>query len=226
MWPRLTLALLATITLGSGRSMAHELRYLALGDSYTIGEAVVEADRWPVQLARALRARGVAVSDPRIVARTGWTTDELSAAMDETRLDPPYDLVSLLIGVNNQYRGRSLDEYRTQFRALLQRAIALAGDQPARVFVMSIPDWGVTPFATQSGRDRAQIARELDAFNQAARRMAAERGVAFVDITAISRDPKRGAALLAEDGLHPSGKQYTLWMQRALPVVQGLLQQP
>jgi lysophospholipase L1-like esterase len=223
MWLRLALALM--IALGSGRTMAQSLRYLALGDSYTIGEAVATNERWPVQLAQTLRARGVALSDPYIVARTGWTTDELSAAMDAEHLEPPYDLVSLLIGVNNQYRGRALDEYRTQFRALLQRAIALAGDRPERVFVLSIPDWGVTPFATSSGRDRTQIAREIDEFNRAAHRIAAEHDVAFIDITPISRDTKLATTLLADDGLHPSGKQYALWMRKALPVVQALLQQ-
>ena len=137
-----------------------ELRYLALGDSYTIGEGVEDCARWPAQLARALRADGMAITDPQVIAQTGWTTDELDAAIDAAQLLPGYDLASLLIGVNNQYRGRSVEEYREQFSGLLERAIALAGHQHSRVFVLSIPDWSVTPFA--QGRDRARIAQEID----------------------------------------------------------------
>src|SRR5688572_22584734 len=158
--------------------------YLALGDSYTIGESVPAAGRWPSLLAAKLRARGIAIDAPRIIARTGWTTDELDEAIDEAELSEHYDLVSLLIGVNNQYRGRDLAEYRGQFTDLLDRAIGFAGGDARRVFVLSIPDWGTTPFA--EGRDRAKIARELDAFNAAAREIAGKRGVAFVDITPIS----------------------------------------
>ena len=196
------------------------LSYLALGDSYTIGEGVAVEDRWPVRLAASLRTQGVAVAEPRILATTGWTTDELSTAMDAADLAPPYDLVSLLIGVNNQYRGRPVDDYRAQFSRLLARAIALAGDRPGRVFVLSIPDWGVTPFARQSGRDTARIAAELDEFNLTARDETASAGVAFVDIAPISR---AHAGLLAEDGLHPAGAQYALWADAALPVARRLL---
>ncbi|MHB8913168.1 MAG: GDSL-type esterase/lipase family protein, partial [Lysobacter sp.] len=168
------------------------LRYLALGDSYTIGEGVPEAGRWPVQLVRALRADGVALADPRIIATTGWTTDELAAAIDAAQPRDRFDFVSLLIGVNNQYRGRDVADYRDQFTALLERAIAFAGGRAERVLVLSIPDWGVTPFAAaqyaqQRGRDAAQIAGELDAYNAAARAICDARGVAFVDITAVSR---------------------------------------
>src|SRR5580704_16030613 len=152
------------------------MRYLALGDSYSIGEGVPEAGRWPVQLAVRLRREGIALDDPTIIATTGWTTDELSAAMDATTFAPPYDLVSLLIGVNNQYRGRDASDYRGQFRHLLDRAIALAGMQPARVLVLSIPDWGVTPFAHGSGRDVLKIAQELDVYNAIAREETAHRG--------------------------------------------------
>ena len=195
--------------------------YLALGDSYTIGESVDESLRWPVQLAARLRARGIALEDPRIVARTGWTTGELSDAIDAQSLAPRYGLVSLLIGVNNQYRGRELANYREEFGALLERAIGFAGGNAGRVVVVSIPDWGVTPFAR--GRDGARIARELDAFNAAAREIAGKRGVAFVDITGISRDPGAKAQMLADDGLHPSAAQYALWAEAVEPVVVGLL---
>jgi lysophospholipase L1-like esterase len=207
--------------------MAHAaeapLRWLALGDSYTIGEDVVEAGRWPVQLASLLAARGIAVEPPTFVARTGWTTDELSAALDEAPILPPYDLVSLLIGVNNQYRGRALDEYAMQFTALLDRAIGLAGGRAQRVLVLSIPDWGVTPFAAASGRDVGVIACEIDACNATAAAVCARRGVAFVDITGLSRDPGAMPDMLAADGLHPSAGQYALWAERTLPVAMALL---
>jgi lysophospholipase L1-like esterase len=199
------------------------LRHLALGDSYTIGEGVAEDSRWPVQLARALRSEGIALDDPDIIATTGWTTDELAAAIDAAQPADDYALVSLLIGVNNQYRGRSVDEYRHEFSALLERAIGFAGGRSDRVLVLGIPDWGVTRFGHASGRDLAVIADELDAYNDAARDICALRGVAFVDITPVSRD--RGAApdMLADDGLHPSAAMYARWTQLALPVARRLL---
>jgi lysophospholipase L1-like esterase len=196
------------------------MRYLALGDSYSIGEGVPEAGRWPVQLAVRLRREGVALDDPTIVATTGWTTDELSAAMDATSFAPPYELVSLLIGVNNQYRGRGADEYRDQFQQLLERAVALAGHRGERVLVLSIPDWGVTPFAHGSGRDVLRIASELDVFNAIAHEEAERRGAHFVDITGISR---QHPALLADDGLHPSAAQYALWTEAAVPTAVAML---
>ena len=189
------------------------LRYLALGDSYTIGERVDEAERWPVQLVERLRAEGMGVAPPEIIAVTGWTTDELGAGIDAANPKQPYDLVSLLIGVNNQYRGRPLDEYRRQFAGLLDRAVGFAGADPDRVVVVSFPDWGVTPFA--AGRDRAQIAREVDAFNAAAAEIARQRGVPFVDITALSRT--QGGQTVA-DGLHPSAEAYRAWVDRIEPV--------
>ena len=199
------------------------MRYLALGDSYTIGEGVAPDGRWPAQLARTLRDEGIALGGPDIIAATGWTTDELDAAIDVARPADDHDLVSLLIGVNNQYRGRSVDEYRHEFSALLERAIGFAGHRSDRVLVLSIPDWGVTRFGHASGRDLAAIADELDAYNSAAHDICAMRGVAFVDITPVSRD--RGAApdMLAEDGLHPSAAMYARWTQLALPVARRLL---
>ncbi len=199
------------------------LSWLALGDSYSIGEGVAPAGRWPMQLAAMLRARGIAIDDPRIIATTGWTTDELSAAMDAEAPLGDWDFVSLLIGVNNQYRGRPLDDYIGEFTRLLQRAIALAGDAPGRVLVLSIPDWGVTPFARDSGRDLQQIADDLDAYNAAAQELCDRHGVAFVDITDISRDRGDEAEMLADDGLHPSAAMYTRWAAAALPVARTLL---
>ncbi len=196
-------------------------RILALGDSYTIGEGVAAEDRWPVQLAVRLREQGLAVAEPQIIARTGWTTDELDRAIDQAQPAGPFDLVTLLIGVNNQYRGRSQEEYRAQFRDLFNRAAELAGGNPRRVLVLSIPDWGVTPFAM--GRDSARIAAEIDAYNQINREETLSGGGEYVDITDISRQAVTEDGLLAADGLHPSGKMYAAWVERALPVVQEML---
>ncbi len=191
--------------------------YLALGDSYTIGEGVEDEQRWPVQLAAVLRARGVGMAHPQIVARSGWTTDELSAAIDAEdahgNLQPHYALVSLQIGVNNQYRGRGVEDYREEFSRLFERAVGFAGGDPARVLVLSIPDWGMTPFAQASGRDRAQIAREIDEYNAAAEALCHRRGATWVDITDLTRRPDLADELVA-DGLHPSAAMYTLWVER------------
>ncbi len=197
------------------------LTLLSLGDSYTIGESVAPADRWPVQLARLLREQGYSVAEPRIIAQTGWTTGDLAAAIQEGELEPPYDIVTLLIGVNNQYRGYSLEDYQREFANLLEQAIAFAGGDSGRVFVLSIPDWSVTPFAF--GRDRAAIAAAIDAFNAINRELADSRGVHYVDVTPISRQAIEDEALLAPDGLHPSAKMYAEWARLALPdVLQAL----
>ncbi len=213
------------MTLGIGVASTHgaDLRILALGDSYTIGEGVAPADRWPDQLAATLRKSGHAVAAPEIVARTGWTTDELSAAMDRHELHPPYDLVTLLIGVNNQYRGRDVDNYRVEFHTLLQRAIALAGGRADRVIVVSIPDWGVTHFGLDSGRDIARIAREIDAYNAAAAAIAAQSRVAFADVTNASRRGADHADMLVGDGLHPSATMYRRWLETILPLASAAL---
>lgn len=198
-------------------------RFLALGDSYTIGEGVVADGRWPNQLAAALGRAGVTIDAPEIVARTGWTTDELAAAMDRHTFHPPYALVTLLIGVNNQYRGRDLGNYRTEFRALLERAIALAGARPAHVVVISIPDWGATRFGRESGRDRSMIARELDAYNAANAEIATMLHVAYVDVTAASRAGGDHADMLVGDGLHPSAAMYGRWAEAILPAAREAL---
>jgi lysophospholipase L1-like esterase len=200
------------------------LNYLALGDSYTIGEGVAEESRWPMQLAQALRSDGIALEDPDIIATTGWTTDELDAAIDAAQPANDFALVSLLIGVNNQYRGRSVDGYRHEFAALLERAIGFAGGRSGRVLVLSIPDWGVTRFGHDSGRDLAAIADELDAYNAAAHDVCTARGVAFVDITPVSRGLGAEPSMLADDGLHPSAAMHAQWMQLALPVARRLLE--
>ena len=201
---------------GGPPSPAAEIRILALGDSYTIGEGVAEADRWPVRLAAMLRGRGKAVAAPKIIARTGWTTDELSAGIDAARPDSAYDLVTLLIGVNNQYRDRSENEYRAQFRALLARAVAFAGGRATRVIVVSIPDWGVTPFA--NGRDRRGIGQAIDRFNAINREETNHAGARYADITPRSRRAADDETLVAADGLHPSASMYAAWLDVILPI--------
>jgi lysophospholipase L1-like esterase len=215
--------LTAVLATQGAPATTQELRFLALGDSYTIGEGVAALQRWPQQLANRLRLEGIALGDPRIVATTGWTTDELDGAMDAAAFEPPYDFVTLSIGVNNQYRGRSADEYRDQFRALLARAIALAGGRHDRVVVVSIPDWGVTKFGRGSGRDVAKIASELDAYNAINRDEARRAGAAWADVSAISRTSADAPDQLADDGLHPSGKQYARWLETILPAARAAL---
>ncbi|MGZ8869297.1 MAG: SGNH/GDSL hydrolase family protein [Thermoanaerobaculia bacterium] len=185
-------------------------RFLALGDSYTIGEAVPPAERWP-----ALLAERLALSEPQIIARTGWTTEELSAALDDAKPAGPFDLVSLLIGVNNQYRGGDAESYRAEFADLLRRAIGFAGEKPRRVVVVSIPDWGVTPFA--GDRNAAQIAADIDRFNAVNREEAERAGAHYADIVSISREAKTDPSLTAGDGLHPSGAMYRRWVGIILP---------
>ncbi|MEO7073277.1 MAG: GDSL-type esterase/lipase family protein [Rhodanobacter sp.] len=195
-------------------------RFLALGDSYTVGEAVPAADAWPAQLAARLRAKGNMVADPQIIAMTGWTCEELGRGMDAATLAPPYALVTLQIGVNDQYRGQDVAGYRQQFAALLASAIALAGNDARRVVVVSIPDWGTTPFATANNRDAPDIARQLDAYNADARAQTAHRGAHWCDVTDLSR---QHGHLLAADGLHPDSAQYRLWSARILPAARAAL---
>jgi lysophospholipase L1-like esterase len=196
-------------------------RFLALGDSYTIGEGVAEDARWPMQLAARLRQHGAAIDTPEIIARTGWTTDDLARALDQRRPRGPYDLVTLLIGVNDQYGGRAVEEYRPKFRALLGRAIELAGGRVAHVIVVSIPDWSVTPFATRF--DAAEIAQEIARYNALNREEAQRAGAPYVDITPSTRTAGADRTLLAQDGLHPSARMYAAWVQLILPAARVAL---
>jgi lysophospholipase L1-like esterase len=191
------------------------IRFLALGDSYTVGEGISDRHSWPVLLGRQLRARGLAVDEPLIIAQTGWTTGELQAAIEREQPGGPFELVSLLVGVNNQYRGLAIQDYRLDFRELLELAIGYAGGEADRVLVLSIPDWGVTPFAR--GRDRARIAGEIDAFNTVNREETVAIGARYIDVTPISRQASAGDAWLAPDGLHPSAEMYSAWVELVLP---------
>ncbi|HZX80266.1 MAG TPA: SGNH/GDSL hydrolase family protein [Lysobacter sp.] len=199
------------------------MRYLALGDSYTFGEGVDPAQRWPVQLAHALRDDGIAIGEPRILAKTGWTTEELAVAIAAAQPLGRFDFVTLGIGVNDQYRGHTAAEYRAQLAPLLDTAVSLAGGHAERLMMLSIPDWGATRFARQEGRDVPAIAREIDAFNDIARAMCESRRIAFVDITPASRDGGDADPMLVDDGLHPSGAMYARWVDAALPVAHRLL---
>ncbi|MBN1388052.1 MAG: SGNH/GDSL hydrolase family protein [Bacteroidales bacterium] len=198
-----------------------EVTYLALGDSYTIGESVDLTMRWPVQLADRLREDSIYIADPDIIARTGWTTDELMNGIESVNPGNDYDLVSLLIGVNNQYQGRDIYNFRDELVELISIAITCANNEADNVIVLSIPDWGVMPFA--SGRDKDQIAEEIDAFNDVVKQECNYAGVEFFDITEISRRAAYDASLVASDGLHPSGKMYGLWVEKIYSHVYELL---
>ena len=189
------------------------IRYLALGDSYTIGEDVETLQRWPMQLAESLRQEGIEIAEPRIIAKTGWTTGELLQAMEPQLKNEKFDLVSVLIGVNNQYRGLPIEEYEKDLHKIFNRALEHSENAAAGVFAVSIPDYGVTPFGAEN---EEKIGRELDEFNRVFQIVAEEYGIAFFDITPISRRAKEDPALIADDKLHPSGKMYSLWVDHIL----------
>jgi lysophospholipase L1-like esterase len=190
----------------------HMYTYLALGDSYTIGEQVPASENFPHQTVKLLRAMNVNVTDPVIIATTGWTTDELATAIREHNITDTFSIVSLLIGVNNQYRGRSVENYREEYTQLLNQSLHFAGGNARHVFVLSIPDWGVTPFA--EGRDRKQIAEDIDAYNAACKEITEAAGCHYIEITESTRAHGLDAAWLAADGLHPSGREYAAWAER------------
>lgn len=185
--------------------------YLALGDSYTIGEQVPAADNYPNQAIQMLRKKGVSFYAPEIIAKTGWTSDELQSAINEHQFLEKYDFVSLLIGVNNQYRGLPVNEFEDQFEALLKKAIQFAGNDRSRVVIISIPDWGVTPFA--EGRDRKLITAEIDTYNNVCKSIAGKYSIHYIYITDWTREAASDHSLLAADGLHPSGKEYSRWAE-------------
>jgi len=197
-------------------------KYLALGDSYTIGQSVAATERYPVQATISLRTMGINMADAEIIATTGWTTQDLWGAIKDKPVNPSYDMVTLLIGVNNQYQGRSLSEYKTQFTALLQRSIGLAGGKTDRVIVISIPDYSVTPFARYA--DREKIAQEIDSFNAANQQIAGDYRVKYLNVTEESRKAAFDNSLIAGDSLHFSGKEYTAWSSMLVPLMKQSLQ--
>lgn len=188
------------------------ISYLALGDSYTIGEAVTRKNRWPEQLIKRLRKDTIKIEDPIIIATTGWTTDELKKGILQADLKDKYDFVTLLIGVNNQYRGYPISQYEVEFKELLEMAVEFAKGNPNNVLVVSIPDYGVTPFAQERGLSEEKIMKELDKYNAIAEKISTLRDVKFFNITEHSRKAKKDPDLVASDGLHPSGKMYEYWV--------------
>ena len=207
------LILISTSSMFSEQEKNNPIKFLALGDSYTIGESVAIEERWPVQLATALREKGFSIEQPQIIATTGWRTDQLKKAIEEAKLKPEYNLVSLLIGVNNQYQGMTSESYIPEFEGLLKIAVELAGGNKENVFVVSIPDYGFTPF----GQPRqSEISKALNEYNAINKMITEKMKIRYVNITDISREGIAQPELVAEDGLHPSGKQYQLWVQRIL----------
>jgi len=192
------------------------MNILALGDSYTIGEGVSYENSWPGLLCYELGGKGIKTT-MKVVAKTGWTTDELLGAIDKEQITGTFDVVFLLIGVNNQYRGRSAEEYRNEFKGLLNKAVSFAGNKPDRVIVLSIPDWGYTPYA--EGKDKKAISAEINAFNKINKEEALAIHARYVDVTEISREADKDRALITTDDLHPSGKMYQEWVKKAIPEV-------
>jgi len=197
------------------------IKILALGDSYTIGEGVKQSESWPMQLVSQLRKDNLKVDTPQIIAVTGWTTTNLMSAIEKSRLEEQYDLVTLLIGVNDQFQGFSEESYTIGFKKLFVKAIELAGGRPNRVIVISIPDYGVTPFGKRFGS--ARIRAEIERFNEINNKIAVEKGVRYVNVTEISRRASEDLTLLAPDGLHPSAKMYAEWVELIAPVAISVL---
>ncbi len=198
------------------------VRYLALGDSYTIGESVAEDARWPMQLRDSLVVHGIEMEWYKIIARTGWKTRELRDAIDQVKPDKNYNLVSLSIGVNDYFQGRSIDEYKTRFQQLLDIAVAHAGGRKDRVFVVSIPDYSYTPLY----RDHQDlVSKGIDAFNVLNRKVTLAAGIQYIDITTLSRKGLSTPLWVSSDGLHPSGEQYAAWVKLMLPTILQMLRQ-
>ncbi|UJP63589.1 SGNH/GDSL hydrolase family protein [Mongoliitalea daihaiensis] len=196
------------------------LRYLALGDSYTIGEGVAEEERYPNQAVAILQAQGLEVNLSQIIAKTGWTTDELVKGIEAAGIvDNTYDLVTLLIGVNNQYRRRTVENYEEELQSLIHQAIAFAKGNPKRVIVLSIPDWGITPFGKESGRDLEENSIAIDTFNATKKAIAEELGVFYIDITEEYRNIGGLDEMVVEDKLHPSGLVYKSWAEKLSQVI-------
>ena len=209
----LFLLLLSTNIMAQELIIKEKVKFLALGDSYTIGESVDIKDRWPVQLIESLRKLGLDCNDAQIIARTGWRTDNLKNAIVDANPSHDYTLVSLLIGVNNQYQGRSATDYAPEFEELLNTAIALAGGIKSNVFVVSIPDYGYTPFGKGN---QPTISQAINSFNSTNKAITEKLGIKYFNITEISRNGLAHPELVANDGLHPSGLMYTQWAELIL----------
>jgi len=191
--------------------------FLALGDSYTIGQSVNEEDRFPNQTAAMLRFRGDSIANPEIIARTGWTTLNLQNAIVGKKISQPYRIVTLLIGVNDQFQTHDTAGYRERFHSLLKSAIKFAGDLRTHVFVLSIPDYSVTPFA--SSYDTMMIRTQIDQYNAINFSVSKQEAVNYVDITTSTREAVQDPTLIAADGLHPSGKEYKKWAMKLAELI-------
>lgn len=212
----ISIAFVMSLNVHAQLRIKEKVKFLALGDSYTIGESVQEKERWPVQLIDSLRKRGLECDDPKIIATTGWRTDQLKEAIKNAGLSKDYTLVSLLIGVNNQYQGKSVDSYKPEFEELLKTAVELAGGNKLHVFVVSIPDYGFTPFGKAK---KSEITKAIDSYNLANRAITEKAGITYINITDISRKSIEQPNLVAGDGLHPSGKMYSEWVKRMLQII-------
>lgn len=196
-------------------------KYLALGDSYTIGENVQEAERFPAQTVQLLRAQNINVKDPEYIATTGWTTSNLLSAINSQKPAKNFDIVTLLIGVNDQYQSRDTAGYREKFSVLLNKAVYVAGGRKMRVFVLSIPDYSVTPFVVEN--DKASVSQQVDLFNSINKEVTLQNSIAYIDITPSTRQAANDASLIANDGLHPSGKEYAVWAGLLAPMIRNVL---
>jgi lysophospholipase L1-like esterase len=199
----------------------HIYSYLALGDSYTIGESVPLNKSFPYQVVESLRKNEYNFNAPEIVAKTGWTTEELLSAIDNSVLLSKYDFVTLLIGVNNQYRGRDAIEYKEQFEELLKKAINLANGKKEHVIIVSIPDYSSTPHAKSMDTDK--ISKEIEVFNGINKALSIQYKVQYVDVTAGSKNATKNASLTAPDGLHPSEKEYANWAEKVVEIIASQL---
>ena len=198
------------------------VRYLAIGDSYTLGEGLETAQSWPYQLKRKLLEYGVEEVELTVVAATGYTTRELTQLLNTTTFDKPYDIISIQIGVNNQYRGESLEQFGEELDNMFEKIASNYYLKDAKQFVVSIPDWGATPFG--SSYDRVQIAIEINQYNGLKRNTSEARAAPFINITDISRTNPDASELVVLDGLHPSELMYSYWIERIFPVVKQLVQ--
>ena len=198
----------------------HHYTYLALGDSYTVGESVPLHESFPYQTVQLLRKAGHHFQAPEIIAKTGWTCAELAEYILHTRLNESYDYVSLLVGVNNQYRGLSIDEFKTDLEFLIRKAIHLSGEKSDHVMLISIPDWGVTPFAAK--KDGKKISEEIDTYNQICESVAKQFKTQFINITEETRKAKKDPTLLAEDHLHYSGKEHLIWAEKVVALIDAI----
>ena len=192
-------------------------KFLALGDSYTIGQSVEVNERWPVQFLKELKATTNVIDTLQIIAQTGWRVDQLKEAMNSSDLESPYGIVSLLIGVNNQYQGQNANDFRPEFIEILEKSLKLVENRTERLFVISIPDWGASPYGF--GFDRAKVSKEINEFNSVVKEESEKRGLRYFDITTISRRALIDRTLIASDGLHPSGKMYKLWVDKMIPII-------